>query len=121
MASRKAKWLQKQMRRIERDHEREMICLSLELASMRSQISELRKQMRERDGNDAAVVLFRRERQTQSGMFYHFGTTIDSRWLQYQMHKSADGKFTDFSEIQYDIECKFRNSLRKLIEEIANK
>lgn len=121
MASRKAKWLQKQMRRIQRDHERETICLSLELASRRSQISELRKQMRERDGHDAAVVLFRRDEQLSSGPVYRFGVTIDAKWLQYQMHKSADGRFTDFSEIQYDIERKFHDSLRTLIEEIANK
>lgn len=121
MASRKAKWLQKQMRRMQRDHEAE---LKAELINTRYHIdvaNELRKQTRDRDGHDAAVVLFRRYEQTPSGPVYRFGVTIDSRWLQYQMHKSADGRFTDFSEIQYDIERKFHNSLRTLIEEIANK
>ncbi len=121
MASRKAKWLQKQMRRIQRDNEILLTAFAKNARNQTEIANELRKQMRERDGHDAAVVLFRRYEQTPSGPVYRFGVTIDSRWLQYQMHKSADGRLTDFSEIQYDIERKFRNSLRTLIEEIASK
>lgn len=131
MASRKAKWLQKQMRRIEKRHHAKIMDVTNELIACKRTNFELHKRLESEtskrrelshgEASDAAVVLFRRGEQTSSGPVYHFGVTIDSRWLHYQMHKSADCRFTDFSEIQYDIERTFHDSLTKLIEEIANK